>query len=288
MSAQVERKKNTVRLFQQKKQAHEPISMLTAYDYPTARLVEQCGVDTILVGDSLGMVVLGYENTIPVTMDEMLHHCKAVARGAQKTFLIGDMPFLSYQVTIEEAVHNAGRFMKEAGMDAVKIEGGRERVETVRALTAAGIPVLGHLGLTPQSIHKFGGFRTQGSSANTARKIYDDAISLDEAGCFAIVLEAIPYQLGEIISKRISIPTIGIGGGAGCDGQVLVLHDILGFYERRPKFSKMYFNLAELIKSAVSSYKEEVDQRLFPDQDHSSVMSPEELAAFLSLLEQEN
>ncbi|HEX7234448.1 MAG TPA: 3-methyl-2-oxobutanoate hydroxymethyltransferase, partial [Nitrosospira sp.] len=233
------RKKVTTLTLRQKKERGEPITMLTAYDYPTALAMDQAGVDVILVGDSLAMVVLGYENTLPVTMEEMLHHSRAVARGAKNALLIGDMPFMSYQVSVEEATRNAGRFLQQGGMDAVKLEGGRERAEAVRSITSAGIPVMGHIGLTPQSINQLGGFRAQGKTAIAARRLVEDALILEEAGCFSLVLESVPARLAELISKKISIPTIGIGAGVGCDGQVLVTHDLLGLFDRfTPKFVK--------------------------------------------------
>ncbi len=273
----VERKKVTIRTFQSKKQRHEPITMLTAYDYPSALAVEEAGLDALLVGDSLGMVVLGYEKTLPVTMEDMLHHCKAVARGAHTPLLIGDMPFMSYQVSVKKAVHNAGRFLQEASMDAVKLEGGRERLEAVRAIVAAGIPVMGHLGLTPQSVHIFGGFRPQGRELSAARRIYEDAILLEEAGCFSLVLESIPARLASLISQRLHIPTIGIGAGIGCDGQVLVLHDMLGQFERfTPKFVKQYTNLHAQTLQAMDAYRDDVTARRFPAEEHSVEMQDSE------------
>src|SRR5574342_2917 len=239
--------------------------MLTAYDYPTALAMDKAGVDSILVGDSLAMVVLGYENTLPVTMEEMLHHARAVARGAKTSLLIGDMPFMSYQVSVEEATRNAGRFLQQGGMDAVKLEGGRERVETIRSITSAGIPVMGHLGLTPQSVNQLGGFRAQGKTTSAAKRLYEDALILEEAGCFSIVLESVPARLAELISRKISIPTIGIGAGAGCDGQVLVTHDLLGLFDRfTPKFVKKYANLHAEMTKAFAQYKAEVESRTFP------------------------
>ena len=231
------RKKITTKVFQQKKDRGDPISMLTAYDYPTSLIMDRVGIDSILVGDSLGMVVLGYENTLRVTMEEMLHHCRAVARGAQYALLIGDMPFMSYQVSVEEAVRNAGRFLQEGGMDAIKLEGGRERVDSIRAIISAGIPVVGHIGLTPQSINLFGGFRAQGKNATAAKRLYEDALLLQDAGCFSLVLESVPGRLAELISEKLDIPTIGIGAGSGCDGQVLVTHDLLGLFDRFPQDS---------------------------------------------------
>jgi 3-methyl-2-oxobutanoate hydroxymethyltransferase len=235
------RKKITTKEFQQKKERGEPISMLTAYDYPTSLIMDRAGIDSILVGDSLGMVVLGYENTLRVTMEEMLHHCRAVTRGAQYALLIGDMPFMSYQVSVEDAVRNAGRFLQEGGMDAIKLEGGRERADSIRAIIRAGIPVMGHIGLTPQSVNLFGGFRAQGKTASAAKRILEDALLLQDAGCFSLVLESVPGRLAELISEKLDIPTIGIGAGRGCDGQVLVTHDLLGLFDRfTPKFVRKY------------------------------------------------
>lgn len=288
-SAAEERKKVTVRLVQAMKARHEPISMLTAYDYPTALIMDQAGIDIILVGDSLGMVVLGYESTIPVTMEDMIHHCKAVARGAKYALLIGDMPFMSYQVSTKEAVRNAGRFLQEAGMNAVKLEGGSERAETVRAIVNAGIPVMGHLGLTPQSIHKLGSFRPQGRDAETAYKLTEDAQILQEAGCFSLVLESIPGRLASLVSQRLDIPTLGIGAGAGCDGQVLVTHDLLGLFERfTPKFVKKYANLAGEMRRAFNEYKTEVKANTFPGPEHTVEMSDDEWQCLEEKLTRQN
>ncbi len=269
-----DRKKVTVHLIQAMKTRHEVISMLTAYDYPTALVMDQVGLDIILVGDSLGMVVLGYESTLPVTMDEMIHHCKAVARGAKYALLVGDMPFMSYQVSTVEAVRNAGRFLQEGGMNAIKLEGGRDRAETIQAIVNAGIPVMGHLGLTPQSVHQLGGFRPQGRSAETAYKLIEDAQILQEAGCFSLVLESIPARLAELVSKCLDIPTIGIGAGAGCDGQVLVTHDLLGIFERfTPRFVKKYADLAGEMRRAFTEFKTDIKANTFPDAEHSVEMS---------------
>ena len=276
------RKKITTHTFQQKKKKRQPISMLTAYDYPTALAMDQAGVDSILVGDSLGMVVLGYENTLPVTMDDMLHHCKAVSRGAKSALLIGDMPFMSYQLSPQEALRNAGRFLQEAGMDAIKLEGGKERLDTIRLIISAGIPVMGHLGLTPQSVHQLGGFRAQGKLASAAEQILEDAHLLQKAGCFSLVLESIPAKLAEYISQRLDIPTIGIGAGAGCDGQVLVTHDMLGLFDRfTPRFVKKYADLHGELGRAFSEYIEEVESRKFPEKEHCVEMKEEEWEAFL-------
>ena len=280
------RKKVTTLAFRQKKERSEPITMLTAYDYPTALAMDQAGVDAILVGDSLGMVVLGYENTLPVTMEDMLHHARAVARGAKTALLIGDMPFMSYQVSVEEAVRNAGRFIQQAGMDSIKLEGGRERAEAVRAIVNAGIPVMGHLGLTPQSVHQLGGFRAQGKTAPAAKRLMDDAQILEEAGCFSLVLESVPARLAEAVSRRLSIPTIGIGAGLGCDGQVLVTHDLLGLFDRfTPKFVKKYANLHAEMQRAFSEFIEDVETRRFPAGEHAIDMPDEEWQEFKKLVE---
>ncbi len=282
------RKKTTTITLRQKKRAGEPISMLTAYDYPTAMAVDQAGIDAILVGDSLGMVVLGYPNTLPVNMEEMLHHCRAVSRGAQHALLIGDMPFMSYQVSTSEAVRNAGRFLQEAGMDAVKLEGGRPRLDAIRGILSAGIPVMGHLGLTPQSIHQLGGFRPQAREVEAALNLLEDAILLQEAGCFSIVLESVPARLAAAVSERLEIPTIGIGAGAGCDGQVLVTHDLLGLFERfTPKFVKKYADLYNEMAQAFSAYKADVESRGFPAQEHSVEMSDQEWNQFLQVVTDE-
>lgn len=281
-----ERKKVTTSTYRSKKKQGEIITMLTAYDYATALAVDQAGIDSILVGDSLGMVVLGYETTLPVTMDEMIHHCKAVARGAKYALLVGDMPFMSYQASVEDAVQNAGRFLKEAGMDAVKLEGGRERRSAVEAMVAAGIPVMGHIGLTPQSIHQLGGFRAQGKSAEAAQRLLEDALILQEAGCFSIVLETIPAQLGRLMSEKLEIPTIGIGAGVGCDGQVLVIHDLVGLFDRfTPRFVKVYAHLHQEMAKAIEAYKTEVEGRTFPTEEHSFNMAEEDFQALKEALE---
>ncbi len=279
------RKKVTTLALRQKKERGEPISMLTAYDYPTALVMDQAGMDSILVGDSLGMVVLGYENTLPVTMEDMLHHCRAVARGAKSALLIGDMPFMSYQASVEEAVRNAGRFLQNGGMDAIKLEGGHERVDAIKAIVGSGIPVMGHLGLTPQSVHQLGGFRPQGKTAPAAKRLLEDAFLLEEAGCFGIVLESVPARLAELISKKLSIPTIGIGAGAGCDGQVLVTHDLLGLFERfTPKFVKKYADLHGEMHRAFSEYIADVQAKTFPGAEHTVEMKDEEWEELLKSL----
>jgi 3-methyl-2-oxobutanoate hydroxymethyltransferase len=276
-------RKVTPLTFREKKAQHQPISVLTAYDVATAQAVERAGLDAILVGDSLGMVVLGYETTLPVTMDEMLHHCRAVARGARRPLLIGDMPFLSYQVSAEAAVRNAGRFLQEGGMEAVKVEGGRDRLQAVLAIVAAGIPVMGHLGLTPQSVHQLGGFRPQARTAEAARRLLDDARLLEQAGCFSLVLESVPARLAEYVSRQLSIPTIGIGAGAGCDGQVLVAHDVLGLFERfMPRFAKAYASLfAEMVR-AFEAYRTEIEAGDFPAAQHSLEMDEAVWQAFIA------
>ena len=276
------RKKVTTLTYRQKKERGEIISILTAYDYPTALAMDKAGVDSILVGDSLGMVVLGYENTLPVTMEEMLHHCRAVSRGAKTALLIGDMPFMSYQVSVEEATRNAGRFLQHGGMDAIKLEGGRERADAIRSIVNAGIPVMGHLGLTPQSVNQLGGFRAQGKTAVAAKRLVEDAIILEGAGCFSIVLESVPARLAELISKKISIPTIGIGAGAGCDGQVLVTHDLLGLFDRfTPKFVKKYANFHGEMQKAFGDFIEDVETKRFPAQEHIVEMDDKEWEALL-------
>jgi 3-methyl-2-oxobutanoate hydroxymethyltransferase len=259
--------------------------MLTAYDYPTALAEDQAGIDCILVGDSLGMVVLGYQNTLPVSMEEMLHHSRAVSRGAKYALLVGDMPFMSYQVSPAEAVRNAGRFLQEGGMEAVKLEGGRERLEAVRLIVGAGIPVMGHLGLTPQSVNQFGGFRPQAKSALTAKRLLEDALLLEEAGCFSLVLESVPSRLAEVVSRKLSIPTIGIGAGIGCDGQVLVTHDLLGLFDRfTPKFVKKYADFHGEMQRAFTEYISDVRGRAFPAAEHSVEMDEAEWEKFMSEL----
>ena len=284
----MERKKVTLPEIQRKKEMGEPITMLTAYDVSIARAVDQAGIDMILVGDSYGMVVLGYDTTVPVTMEQMLTAAQAVARGAKNPLLIGDLPFLSYQVDAREAIRNAGRFIQEANMDAVKLEGGREIAPTVRAITNAGIAVMGHVGLTPQSVSKLGGWRTQGTTAEAAHKLLDDALALQEAGAFAIVLEKVPERLAELVTQRLQIPTIGIGAGVHCDGQVLVTNDLLGMFDRFvPKFAKQYAKLYPIIVEALSEYKREVDARAFPAPEHSFPIKDAEWDAFTKSLDEE-
>lgn len=275
-------KRVTILALKKKKEIGEPISMLTAYDFPSAQLVDAAEVDMILVGDSLGMVVLGYDSTVPVTMEEMLHHCRAVARGATHAFLVGDMPFMSYQADTAEAVRNAGRLLKEGNMDGVKLEGGRDTAATITAIVKAGIPVQGHIGLTPQSISQLGGYRIQGKTAVSAATLMDDALALQDAGCFSIVLEAVPAVVASRITARLDIPTIGIGAGAGCDGQVLVFHDVLGLYDTRlPRFVKQYANLRQPIIEAFRSYIREIKSRQFPEEKHTYAMKSGEEALLL-------
>ncbi len=248
----------------------ERISMLTAYDASFAGLIDAAGIDMVLVGDSLGMVLLGYNSTIPVTMEEMLHHCRAAGRGVKRAVLVGDMPFMSYQVSQNEAISNAGRFLKEAGCDAVKLEGGTEMCDTVKAIVKAGIPLMGHIGLTPQTASQLGGYRVQGRDADSARRLLQSARDLEAAGVFAIVLECIPAQLSEAITRMVSIPTIGIGAGKHCDGQVLVTHDMVGMFEKfNPSFVKQFAKLAPQIKDAVADYNKEVKNGSFPAEEHS-------------------
>lgn len=265
-----------------KKERKEPITMLTAYDCATASILDRAGIDVILVGDSLGMVVLGYENTLSVTMADMLHHCKAVARGAHFAHLVGDMPFMSYQVSAAEAVRNAGRFLQEGGMDAVKLEGGRQVAAAIEAITAAGIPVMGHLGLTPQSIGMLGGWKVQGTSAAAARQLVEEAHFLEDAGCYAVILEAVPDRVAGVISQQLRIPVIGIGAGTGCDGQVLVTNDMLGSFDLfTPKFVKKYADLHAVMEQAFRAFIADVAGRRFPEPEHCYHISDEEFEALL-------
>ena len=261
-----------------KKCEGEKITMITAYDYPTARILDESGVDTILVGDSLSNVVLGYEGTVPVTMDEMLHHIKAVTRAVKRAHVIGDMPFGSYNVSKEQAIINATRIFKEGGTDSIKLEGGARVADSVEAIVRAGIPVVGHLGLTPQTSCMLGGFRVQGATAEKAQEIIDDAKKLEDAGSFMIVLECIPSQVAEAVAKSVSIPIIGIGAGNKTDGQVLVFHDLIGIESGyAPRFVKQYAKAESIIKDAVKQYIDEVTDSTFPGEDHSFSMKPEEL-----------
>jgi 3-methyl-2-oxobutanoate hydroxymethyltransferase len=273
----MERKKVTIAELMAKKAQGRKITMLTAYDYPTAQMVDKAGIDTILVGDSLGMVVLGYSSTVPVSMDEMIHHTKAVIRGTQYAFVIGDMPFMSYQASVEKALENAGRFLKEGGCDAVKLEGGSEAAPTVKAIVRAGVPVCGHIGLTPQTATQLSGFKVQGKDAESARTLITSAKDLEEAGAFMVVMECIPDVLASRITRELSIPTIGIGAGRDCDGQVLVYHDVVGLFERfTPKFVKQYIKLGPMVIDALTGYKKEVEQGVFPGEEHTFTMSKEE------------
>ncbi|NLW92768.1 MAG: 3-methyl-2-oxobutanoate hydroxymethyltransferase [Syntrophomonadaceae bacterium] len=270
--------KITVSVLKDRKHNNQKISMLTAYDYSLAAMVDEAGIDVILVGDSLGNVTLGYENTLAVTMDDMIHHTRAVTRGAKNSMVVGDMPFLSYHVSIQEAVRNAGRFIQEGGAQAVKLEGGRERVETIKAIIDAQIPVMGHIGLTPQSVHQFGGFKVQGKDLESARKLINDADALEKAGCFAIVLEGVPSELARRITEETAIPTIGIGAGPHCDGQVLVINDMLGMFGGHiPKFVKKFANLQPLIMEGLKGYKEEVEAGTFPGPEHCYTIADEVL-----------
>ena len=265
-----ERKKVTVPRVVAKKAAGEKITMVTAYDYPAARLVDRAGVDIILVGDSLGMVVLGYEDTTKVTMDEMLHHSRAVARARPRALVVGDMPFGTFQASPDDAVRNAVRFVQEGGAEAVKLEGGQAVASAAASIVAAGIPVMGHIGLTPQSVHALGGYRVQGRTSESETQLLRDAASLEAAGVFAVVLEGIPLKLGRRITEALRVPTIGIGAGPYCDGQVLVLHDLLGFFDGfAPKFAKPYADLNTVIVEAVERFRADVEAGAFPDRDHS-------------------
>ncbi len=270
--------KMTIQALQAKKQNQQKISMVTAYDYPTALLSDQAGLDMLLVGDSLGMTVLGYDSTVPVTMEEMIHHTKAVMRGTKDAFVVADLPFMSYQVSIEEAVRNGGRLIKEGGADAVKLEGGIEMAPTIQRLVAMGIPVMAHIGLTPQTATMVGGFKVQGKTSEGVLKLIQDAKALEEAGAFSIVVEAVPKDVAELITKAVTIPTIGIGAGPHCDGQVLVYHDMLGIFDRfTPKFVKQYQNLTPLIVEAFKTYKKEVEEGTFPEAKHCFTIKEEEL-----------
>jgi 3-methyl-2-oxobutanoate hydroxymethyltransferase len=276
--------RTTIIQIKEMKQKGKKIPMLTAYDYATAKLIDGVGVPLILVGDSLGMVILGYESTIPVTMDEMLHHTKAVVRGTEQSLIIGDMPFMTYHASVSEALHNAARFIQEGGAQAVKLEGGETMAETVRRIVECGIPVMGHIGLTPQSVHQLGGFKVQGKTQETALRLVKDACALEEAGVFGIVLEAVPTPLAKIITKKVGVPTIGIGAGPFCDGQVQVVSDLLGlFTDFVPKHAKQYARLSDIIKQAVGDYTNEVQAGTFPTDKQSYTMDESLLAG----LEQE-
>ena len=262
--------KNTVLTFKKKKSEGKKITVLTAYDYTMAKLFNDSGVDIVLVGDSLGNVILGYEDTLSVTMDDMVRHCSAVARAADKAMVVVDMPFMSYQASVEEALHNAGRLMKEGRANAIKLEGGTRVCPQIRAMVDAGIPVMAHLGLTPQSINAFGGYRVQGKTQNQAAKMLSEALAVQEAGAFSLVLECVPMQLASLITQKLDIPTIGIGSGAGCDGQVLVAQDMLGITQgSTPKFVKCFAPVGEIIKKAASDYIQEVENGTYPSEEYS-------------------
>jgi 3-methyl-2-oxobutanoate hydroxymethyltransferase len=260
----------TVQDFLNRKKEGAKITMLTAYDYPFAQIVDAAGIDSILVGDSLGMVVQGHENTLPVTMDEMIYHTKMVTRAVKNAMVIGDMPFMSYQTGTYDAVRNAGRFIKEAGAAAVKLEGGAESAEHIRAMSKADIPVMAHIGLTPQSIHRMGGYKVQGKSDEAAKRLIEEAHIIEDAGAFSLLMEAMPMGLAKIITEEMTIPTIGIGAGPHCDGQILVLHDVIGLFERfLPKFAKQYTNLKVEALNAITTYREEIEKGVFPSEDES-------------------
>jgi len=278
----MERKKVTPQGLLAKKQQGKKIVRTVCYDYPMALLADRAGVDSILVGDSVGMVVLGMSSTIPVTMEEMIHHCKAVTRAVKYALVIGDLPFMSYQASIQDAIYNAGRLMKYGGVDAVKLEGGQEFAPTVKAIVDAGIPVVGHIGLTPQTVSKLGGYKVQGTDIVTARKLIEDAKALEAAGVFMISLECVPDRLAEFICKELTIPATGIGSGPNTDGQTLLLYDILGLFERfTPKFVKKYANLSQDILLALQKYKEEVEQGIFPGSEHTFHIKDEVLKEVL-------
>ena len=286
VTGKIQADKVTVRTLREYKEKHVPIRMLTAYDYSFARLIDQAGMEITLIGDSLAMVALGYETTLPVTMEEMLHHCRAVSRGTRRAMLVGDMPFLSYQVSVDEAVRNAGLFLKEGQVDAVKLEGGRERQATIKAIVDTGIPVMGHIGLTPQSVHHFGGFFVQGKTAREGIRLLEDALALAQAGCFSLVLESIPGVLAEYITGKVNIPTIGIGAGSGCDGQVLVTQDLLGLFEQfQPKFVKVFGDAKPLIETALHAYAEDVKSGSFPEEKHTFHMPDAEWEDFIDQAE---
>ena len=268
--------KNTAATLMQQKQSGEKITMLTAYDYTTAHIMDECGVNSILIGDSLGMVMLGYDDTLPVTMEDMIHHTKAVARGAENAFIVADMPFMSYQVSVQDAVINAGRLIKEGNANAVKLEGGAEVCEQIRAIVNASIPVVAHLGLTPQSVNAFGGFKVQGKSIDKAKKLIQDALLIQEAGACAVVLEGIPAKLADIITKKLFIPTIGIGASAGCDGQVLVYQDMLGLTTGHvPKFAKRFANAGDVMRQGISDYISETKAGVFPAPENTYAIDDE-------------
>ncbi|HHY79065.1 MAG TPA: 3-methyl-2-oxobutanoate hydroxymethyltransferase [Thermoanaerobacter sp.] len=272
----MEEKVTTLTLRKFKKEGRKIVA-LTAYDFPTAKILDNCGIDMILVGDSLGMVVLGYQSTIPVTMEDMIHHTKAVSRAVNRAFVVADMPFMSYHISKEQTMANAARLIAEGGAHAVKLEGGEEIASIVKTIVDAGIPVVGHLGLTPQSVHQLGGYKVQGKEKEKAKKIFNDAKVLEQAGICALVLESIPMELAKDISENISVPTIGIGAGPYCDGQILVTHDMLGITQgHRPKFVKQYADIEKIMIEGINAYIKEVQQGLFPDEEHSFTLEKRE------------
>jgi len=265
-------KRITINDIREMKQNGEKIAMLTAYDYPTAKIIDNCNIPLILVGDSLGMVVLGYETTLPVTMDVMIHHCKAVVRGAEHAMIVGDMPFMTYHISIEDAMRNAARFIQEAGVQAVKLEGGVTVADKVKRIVDCGIPVMGHIGMTPQSVNQLGGHLVQGKKPEVAQRLIDDAKALEQAGAFSVVLEGIPARLAALITQNVSIPTIGIGAGAECDGQVQVINDILGLSDFIPKHAKQYTKIRNTMAQAVDDYRKEVQAGQFPTKENSYII----------------
>jgi len=269
--------KVTAPFLKEMKSKGEKITMVAAYDYPTAKILDASGIDAILVGDSVGNVVLGHQNTLGVTVDDIVHHLKAVSRGTGRALVVGDMPFMSYQASDEDAIRNAGRLIKEGGGEAVKVEGGGMMIKRVRAIVESGIPVMGHLGLTPQWYHQFGGFKIQGKTESTAKRLMEDAVKLERAGTFALVLECVPWQLAKLITEKLEIPTIGIGAGPYCDGQVMVLHDIIGMTDKVLKFVKTYAKVDKTISKAIGEFKSDVKSGKFPSLSHSFEMPKEEM-----------
>ena len=280
-------KKVTVLDVQQAKEEGRKLVMVTAYDYPLGLLADEAGMDIVLVGDSLGMVVLGMDGTVEVTMEHMIHHIQAVVRGCKAPLIVGDMPFMSYNISVEEAVRNAGRLVKEGGCEVVKLEGGIDFAPTINAIVKAGIPVMGHIGLTPQTASAMGGFKIQGKDATAAKQIIDDAKTIEDAGCFSIILEAVPAPLGKLISETVTVPVIGIGAGPDVDGQVLVIHDVVGLYDRFvPKFVKQYANVKNVMLDALVDYKQEVADAKFPGPENSFKMPDEALEQLKQMLEE--
>lgn len=275
----MERKKITIQTLREMKEKGEKISFLTAYDYPFALLQDRAGIEMMLVGDSLGMTVLGYKTTLPVTMDDMIRHAQAVSRAVKYAFMVGDMPYMSYQPSIEDAIRNAGRFMSECGMDAIKLEGGVTIVDTIKALVKAGIPVMGHIGMTPQFAAQFGGYKVRGKDAETAKKLFEDAKAIQEAGAFSILLECVPAKVTEKITRELDIITLSIGAGPHCDGQLLIMHDMIGLFEAfQPKFVKQYANITPIVEKAFREYKEDVKSGKFPAPEHFYSITEKELA----------